>query len=200
MHGIHRQAGGPHYTRRLAALRQILLIRHGRSAHVHTGWIDRAAFFRWREAYEAAGIAEHETPPAALRELARAAGVVVASDAPRAITSAKAIHPAGPVVTSPLLRELEMLPPDFGALQLPLAGWGLAWLLAGAHATPEEVARARAAAAWIDELTKSHPTLPVVTHGSFRRLLANALLDAGWKASNDRRRIHHWSVYRLLRD
>lgn len=181
-------------------MREILLIRHGRSAHVHTGWMNRAAFFRWRDLYEAAGIADDEIAPSALQELARTAGVIVASDAARAVTSARAILADGQVITSPLLRELDMLPPNFGALRLPLAGWGLAWLLSGAHASPEEVARARAAAKWLDELTQEHQPLLVVTHGSFRRLLANELRAVGWKPSNDRRRLHHWSVYRLLRE
>lgn len=178
---------------------EILLIRHGRSAHVHTGWLDRAAFFRWRDAYEAAGIADDESAPAALRELARSAGAIVASDAPRAVASARAILEEGRIITSPLLRELDMVPPNFGALRLPLAGWGLAWLLSGANASAAEVERARAAAKWLDELTQEHRPLLVVTHGSFRRLLANELRAFGWTASNDRRRLHHWSVYRLLR-
>jgi len=65
----------------------ILLVRHARSAHVHRGFLDLAGFRRWREAYEAAGIDERDQPPAALKDLARGSGIIVASTAPRAFRS-----------------------------------------------------------------------------------------------------------------
>jgi broad specificity phosphatase PhoE len=73
--------------------RRIVLVRHGRSAHVHTGWIDRDGFLRWREAYEAAGLDPADAPPPALRELVASAEVIVASDAPRALASARLLAP-----------------------------------------------------------------------------------------------------------
>lgn len=100
---------------------EIVLVRHGRSAHVHAGWIDVHGFHRWREAYEAAGILPGEVPPAELLERARRAGVVVASDAPRAIESARLLSEGREVISSPLVRELDLPPPAVRALRLPLA-------------------------------------------------------------------------------
>src|SRR4051812_23503002 len=90
---------------------KILLVRHGRSAHVHVGSIDLAGFGRWREAYEAAGIHQHDQPPAALKALASASAVTVASTAARATESARLLAAEREVTTSPLLAELELLPP-----------------------------------------------------------------------------------------
>ena len=47
--------------------RRIVLVRHGPSAHTESpGWIDAAGVYRWREAYDAAGILAQSAPPAEL--------------------------------------------------------------------------------------------------------------------------------------
>jgi broad specificity phosphatase PhoE len=80
---------------------KIILVRHGRSGHVHSGWIDGATFLRWREAYEAAGIDSEDVPPRELSAAALGSGVLAASVARRAIESAKALAPGREVLTSP---------------------------------------------------------------------------------------------------
>ncbi|HET8774262.1 MAG TPA: hypothetical protein VFP80_10740 [Thermoanaerobaculia bacterium] len=180
-------------------MRRIYLVRHGRSAHVHAGWVDLAGFHRWRESYEAAAIAEGETPPAALQEIAATAGVVAASDAPRAIASAKLLRED--VVVSPLLRELELHPPRLRGVKLPLALWalsfGVQWLFRGTHATPDEEARAREAAEWLEQRAQDGPVV-AVTHHSFRALLAKALVSRGWQSGKPRRG-HPWSAWMLVK-
>jgi len=42
----------------------ILLVRHGRSAHKASRLLDLAKLVRWRDAYEAAGIDERDRSPA----------------------------------------------------------------------------------------------------------------------------------------
>ena len=166
---------------------------------MHAGWIDLAGFHRWRESYEAAAIVEGETPPAALMELAASARVVAASDAPRAIASAKLLRED--VVVSPLLRELELRPPNLRGVKLPLALWALAfgvqWLFRRTHATPEEEARAREAAEWLEGLAHDGPVV-AVTHHTFRALLAKALVTRGWQSGKPPRS-RHWSVWALAK-
>jgi broad specificity phosphatase PhoE len=186
---------------------EIFLIRHGRSAHVHSGWIDIQGFHRWREAYESAGILPTEVPPPELREIARRAGVIAGSDAPRAIGSALLLSEGREVITSPLLRELDLHPPSLRALRLPLAGWALAFgarwlyrtLTSRQHASAAEVARAREAADWLTGLARREGSVVVVTHASFRALLASALVADGWKGGWTSRRPRHWSVWPLTR-
>src|SRR5262245_4064608 len=105
---------------------RIALVRHGRPSHVHAGWITSSGFRAWREAYEAAGIRKEERVPAHLQHLADRADLVLASDAARAVASARLLAPGREIVVSPLLRELDLESPTLGGLRLPLAAWALA--------------------------------------------------------------------------
>ena len=53
---------------------RITLVRHGRSAHVHAGWLSAADVHAWRVAYDAAGLREGEQPPMPLRSVIRYTG------------------------------------------------------------------------------------------------------------------------------
>jgi broad specificity phosphatase PhoE/GNAT superfamily N-acetyltransferase len=184
---------------RFARRARILLVRHGRSAHVHRGWIDYDGFLRWRESYEAAGIHEAEVAPDALRDEA-ANAVIVASNAPRAIATAALLADDREVVVSPLVRELELPPPRLRGIRLPLPLWAIAFAIHAVikgHASPEEQARANEAADWVEGLARQHDSVLVVTHGAFRMLLAHALERRGWRAEGAQRGRGHWSVWRL---
>ena len=179
---------------------RILLVRHGRSAHVHAGWLSREEFLRWREAYEAAGIHENEVPPAELREVAKSVAVILASNAPRAIATAKMLAPEREIVIDARLRELELAPPHL-PLRMPWTMWALAFvvrsLLGRSHASAEEHARAREAAAMLDALARREGDLLVATHGSMRILLAKSLRQMGWQHDAQKRTSRHWSAWTL---
>ena len=100
--------------------RRILLVRHGRSAHVHRGWLDRAALERWSASYDAAAVHDDDAPPATLRALAREVGCVVASDMPRAIASAERLLGKGVAFeTFPQLREAPLWIPAWRRVASP---------------------------------------------------------------------------------
>jgi hypothetical protein len=132
-----------------------------------------------------------------LRELAGRARTVAASDAPRAVASAKLLRED--VVVSSRLRELDLHPPNLHRIRLPLALWalaiGLKWLMRRSHATPNEERRAAEAAAWLEALATDGAVV-AVTHHSFRALLARVLLARHWKVETPRRG-HHWSIWTL---
>jgi broad specificity phosphatase PhoE len=182
---------------------KIILIRHGRSAHVHAGWIDVHGFRRWREAYDAAGIAADDVPPPRVLELVRDAGLFVSSDVVRATESARALASGAQIVTSPLLRELSLPPPNLGKLRMPMIAWALAYgvrLLTNPHEhiTPAERERAQRAAQWLTELAAQHETIAVMTHATFRSLLAKTLQTDGWSSDSNRGNAH-WSAWTLQR-
>ncbi len=185
---------------------RIALVRHARSAHVHTGWIDAAGFRAWREAYEAAGIQEGGRVPEPLEELAGRAGLIVASDAPRAVATARLLAPGREIVVSPLLRELDLLSPDLGRLRLPLLAWAFAvggqvlvQTFRRRYPSAAETARIHSAAAWLEDLAAQHPLVVAVTHASFRLRLSSRLLKAGWRAESGRRSVRHLSAWILSR-
>lgn len=176
---------------------RITLVRHGRSAHVHAGWVDLDGFRRWRERYEAAGIDPNDPPPRDLHQLAASAGALVASDLRRAIESAQLLAPGKHVTISPLLRELDLTPPNV-PFRMPLAGWALAYMarwLRNGLATPAEKNRIDEAARWLTSLADTHATVVAVTHHSLRGLLAEALTRDGWTSTIPRRKSSHWSAW-----
>lgn len=177
---------------------RLVLVRHGRSAHGHAGLLDADGFRRWREAYEAAGILADEVPPPEVASLADASAQIVASEAPRAVESARLLARGRDVLTSPLLRELDLPPPAI-PLRMPLPAWalaiGLRSLVAGGHATAEERARVAEAAAWLSSLAAERGCVVAVTHATFRSLLAKKLLAEGWRRETAKQRSMHWSAW-----
>ncbi|HVE71420.1 MAG TPA: hypothetical protein VNI54_08640 [Thermoanaerobaculia bacterium] len=176
--------------------RTITLVRHGRSAHVHTGWLDFDGFLRWRESYELAPIADDDLPPRELCTLAENAAIV-ASNAPRAITSAQRLAPDREVTISPLLRELELPPPRMFNLRLPPLVWALAFLLRGLRPSGEEAQRAAEAAKLLDTLAREKGSVVAATHGAVRPAIARELVRLGWAHDGGRRGTHHWSAWTL---
>ena len=181
---------------------RIALVRHARSSHVHRGWIDAAGFRTWREAYEAAGIQDGERAPASLADLAKEAGFIVASDAPRAAETARLLAPGRDIGLSPLLRELDLESPGLGGVRLPLLAWAfavggriLAQTIRGRYPPSVEVARINAAATWLENLAVQNGLVVAVTHASFRRRLAARLVKDGWQAEPGRRSVRHWSTW-----
>ena len=187
---------------------RVLLIRHGRTSHVHEGGpLDRAGIERWRKACDLAGIAEGDHPPVALRAEVAQADVLAASDLPRAVTSVAALAPGRTFTVSTLLREVPLPIPSV-PLRAPLAVWSalihLRWgldILRGRDVSKEAKSQAEAAATWCivaGRETRTR-TIAVVTHGVFRRLLAKQLVSEGWRFEPGARSYDHWSTWRLRR-
>ena len=181
---------------------RIALVRHARSSHVHAGWITASGFRAWRESYEAAGIRDDERAPANLEHLVRQAGLVLSSDAPRAVSSARLLAPGREIVVSPLLSELDLEGPSLGGLRLPLWAWSLAvggsiLLLTLRRQYPSAAERDRVdgASAWLEQLASQHPLIVAVTHGMVRRQLSARLRQMGWRSEPGGGSLRHWSAW-----
>ena len=186
--------------------RQIHLVRHGPSAHIHTGWIDAQGFRAWRQKYEAAGVRDGQQPPERVVNLLRHAGIVVASDTLRARESASLLAPGMHVSTSPLLRELELRGPSLGPLRLPLFMWAIAvgsrtgaLRLIGRYPGPAEEARVAEAANWLSQLSETRGSVVAVTHASFRKLVSRRLRASAWRCEGSARSLRPWSVWSHLK-
>jgi len=97
-------------------MRRIILVRHGRSSHLPSAWVDAAGVDAWLRAYDAAGLAVGETPPGSLREVASRAGLVVTSDMPRAVETAALLAARPTIRESSLLREAPLPVPSIRRL------------------------------------------------------------------------------------
>ena len=185
---------------------RIILVRHGPSSHVHSGGlIDRAGVERWRDSYDSAGIQTHCRPPEALIDIAARATHIIASDLRRALGSAKKLAPDREIQVSGVFREAPLAVPNWPT-RLPLAAWAifihLGWIyriVRGTDASDEQLARAAAAAELLADLATVDSTSLVVTHGVFRRLLADQLRHRGWTAVGRVGGYRHWSAWTFAR-
>lgn len=185
--------------------RRLLLVRHGRSSYTHDErWLDLESVHRFERGYNEAGIREDDLPPPELVELARSS-LIVSSDMPRAIASARRLVPDCQALISPLLREIAIEPPRWIVVPMPVEVWDTIhywkWtyrLLRGAD--HDAVRRARAAAGWLAECAGTAESTCVVTHGGFRRVLHVQLLASGWKPAPGPRTFANWSAWGYWRD
>lgn len=179
----------------------IHLVRHGRSALTHDGrWIDVAGFDRFVEAYDDAGIATSEQPGAELVALSAPATRIFASDMRRAIESAERLAFGRPIVTSPLVREVTVALPRI-PIPLPLDVWdtvcNAVWMVrswTGADGNGA-ILRAREAARWLAAGAVDNDPLVVVTHGTFRALVARELEGIGTRQTSGKLDFRNWSVW-----
>ena len=185
---------------------RVLLIRHGRTSHVHEGGLlDRAGFERWRRACDLAGLAEDDIPSPHLAAEVAQADILAASDMPRAVTSVAVLAPGRTFTVSTLLREVPLPIPSV-PIRAPLpvwnalihARWGLD-IVRGRDVSREARSQAEAAATWCVVAAREARTgtVAVVTHGVFRRLLAKQLVAEGWRFEPGLRSHGHWSIWRL---
>lgn len=186
---------------------RLVLVRHATSAHPQPRTMNIDGFRAWRAAYEAAGIRADERVPDELARLVRNADLVVSSDAPRAVQSARLIAPSAGIEPSPLLRELDLEGLDLRGLTLPFHAWALvvglrtlAQSLRGRYPSPEESARIARAVAWLTQLAEGRELVVVVTHASFRRRLARELQQAGWSHDTGPRGLAPWSAWWMTRN
>jgi broad specificity phosphatase PhoE len=126
---------------------------------------------------------------------------IVSSDLLRAVGSAETLAPNRQIRVSSLLREAPLAIPDWPT-RLPLRGWDIlmhiGWrfrIVRGTDATEEDRARAAAAADWLEGIVADGSTALVVTHGVFRRLLANHLNGRGWTGHGRTGGYAHWSAW-----
>src|SRR5262249_26978672 len=108
---------------------------------------------------------------------------------------------------SPLFREAPLRIPSLGRVRAPLALWALLihlqWgldVVRGLDVEDEVRSRRVEAANWCVRACRDHgPTsvVAVVTHGVFRRALAQALATTGWTMRGRRRSYAPWSMWEL---
>lgn len=163
---------------------KIILMRHGKPLLPRMGWIAPADIAHWIEHYNRSEVTTEDMPNVSV-DLATSAACVVASTAPRALSSVAALGHT-PSVTDAMFCEAALphapwrfprLPPAVGA-----AFFRLLWFFGYSHGSDSfraTQARAKAAAEKLVDLAKSGSVL-LVGHGIMNRLIAKELLTLGW--------------------
>jgi broad specificity phosphatase PhoE len=181
--------------------RRILLVRHGRSAHVADGrWLNADGVRDFLRAYDAAEIALDDAPPPTLVDAATTADVIMSSDLPRALASARRLAPGRTIAPTPLLREIQLGAPTWVRVPVPIIVWDVLHYLRWSYqlfrkVSSADIQRAEAAIDWLTAQVDEDSTAVVITHGSFRRLLAARLEEKGWRPGAERRSYDNWSSW-----
>lgn len=178
----------------------ITIARHGLPACDRHARMDWRGYETWWEAYDRAGLAEGQTPPASLMEEIRQARTLFASTLPRAIETARAAGPGREVIADPVFLEAPLPPPPLGG-RYRAKTWGVyartAWWLGHARGLETRQDAERRAAAAAAKLTEAAAEGGVVlcAHGWFNRMIRPELRARGWRCVRDGGDVY-WSFRR----
>lgn len=183
----------------------IILARHGEpdlSRRVRLNW--RGYKYWWR-LYDEAGLKPGQHAPKIIKALAREADMVISSDLPRAVETAKKAKGAMPDIQEPLLVEAGLPPPNLGYIRLKPRMWGilarLSWMMGfsgEAESQKDAKIRAEKAADVLSDHASGGKMLFVAAHGWFNRMIRPALKRRGFKCVEDHGDLH-WSYRRFER-
>jgi broad specificity phosphatase PhoE len=182
---------------------KIVLLRHGRSQIPAWPRIPPRDMGQWIDACNQSGIAPDFPPPAVTLEAVGACRVLICSDWPRSVESARSLTGSDPYLIDPLFRELGL---PHGDAAFPLANpknwvtfFRLLWFI-GYRRNSESLAegklRAKAAAAKLAGLAQVHGPVLLAGHGMMNRFIAAELRRSGWRGpKTPGRRYWEFGVY-----
>jgi broad specificity phosphatase PhoE len=183
----------------------IVLARHGEPALSRKVRLDSEGYRRWWARYEDGGLLDGQTPPEALKALAREAHAVFASTRLRSIETARAVAGDRSFVEDPLFIEAPLPPPRFPSfLKFSPRAWGVIarfWWWVFDHHDGEESrrqakARAREAAQELVEAAADGRDVLVLAHGFFNGMIGVELGRLGWRCVRDEG-FRYWSARRF---
>lgn len=181
-------------------LADLVLVRHGRPDMNRQVWLTWRDYRDWWDAYNQAGLAPGEEPPAAIAALAARADLVIASTLPRARATAAALaKKPQQIVYDNVFVEAPLPSPPIPFIRLKPGVWGvvsrIVWWLgysAGGESRAEASARAEEAADRLEDIAHGQELVVLCAHGWFNRMIRGVLRRRGWRCAHDGRD-HYWS-------
>lgn len=168
----------------MAVAREIILMRHGQPDLVMAGKRSARDMKRWIEAYDLSEVVDQPAPEGSVA-LAATARVIVASTAPRALTSVRALG-LQPVLVDALFCEAQLPHGRWTLPRLSPFTWAfilrVLWLCGFSgkvESAREARMRAGRAAQRLQSLADEGPVL-LLGHGIMNRMIAKQLEAAGW--------------------
>lgn len=174
-----------------SAVGWIVVGRHGRPALSRDVRITAPQFRDWWRQYDAGGLAEGQTPPPALLQVAAAADLVLASTLQRSIETAQAVAGDKNVLQDPVFVEAALPPPPVFGRRSP-SEWGVwarcAWwfgVSGGEESRRAAEQRAEQAARRLIGEAEQGRNVLLCAHGWFNRMMRPVLLREGWRCAVD---------------
>ena len=172
----------------------VILARHGEPALSRRCRLSADQYREWWADYEIGGLAEGQTPPAALQHIADQAGFIIASTRLRSVETAQALSCGRAFAEDPIFVEAPLPPPHWPHwLKLSPRIWGVVsrfwWWWFNHHDSQESRAEAEARAAeaarQLADLASSGQDVLVVAHGFFNAMVGRALGQVGWRCTSN---------------
>ena len=185
----------------------ITLARHGEPALSRQIRLNAPEYGEWWARYELGGLKDGQAPPTQLIEIAREAGVIIASTRRRSIETAQAVVAGRAFATDPTFIEAPLPPPPW-PLWLRMSPKRLGffarfwwWFFnnhGGQETRAEAEVRAGKAADLLVELADGGQDVLVVAHGFFNWVIAAARKKRGLAKLVDEGH-GYWSLKRFRR-
>jgi broad specificity phosphatase PhoE len=170
-------------------------------------WIGHAAFARFIDDYQAAGLDGENQPPTELIDLVKGTKRVFASELERSTQSARAILPKAEIVSTPLFTEAPLASPPVPGIRLKAPVWAVisrvAWhggFKPGIESYAQSKLRARKAVDVLIAEAEREGTAVLVAHGYFNAILGRILRLKGWRRSLGSHRARFWNTVIYERD
>lgn len=186
---------------------RIVLVRHGRPAMGRSRWIGHAAFARFIDDYQAAGLDGDTSPPDELREMIKGTKRVFSSDLERSSQSARALLPHAELVSTPLFTEAPLASPPVPGIRLKAPAWAVmarvAWhggFKPGIESYGQAKTRAKEAVEILISEAEREGTAVLVAHGYFNAILGRVLRLRGWRKTFGAHRARFWNAVVYERD
>ncbi len=166
---------------------RITLLRHGKPVIPSLKKLSASAFYSWVLEYNASGLCASSKPATQTFNYAKECNVIVCSNLPRSIESAKALSSTEAFLSDAVFNEADLPVANWHLLKLSPGVWAVIfrvlWLL-GYSRNVESFAQAKvraiAAVKTLTEIANEYESVLLVGHGVYNRLLANELRRSGW--------------------
>jgi broad specificity phosphatase PhoE len=170
-------------------------------------WIGHAAFARFIDDYQAAGLDRDNRPPAELFDLVSGARRVFSSDLERSSQSARLLLPNAEIVSTPLFTEAPLASPPVPGIRLKAPAWAVmarvAWhggFKPGIESYGQAKQRARKAIDILVAEAEREGIAVLVAHGYFNAILGRVLKLKGWRKLQGAHRARFWNAVLYERD
>jgi len=167
---------------------KIVLIRHGKPDIPKPGKIRAREVHQWIKSYNAAGLKLDHKPSKEAIEIASNCKVVVCSDLPRSMESARALGVRGIDFTDSMFREARLPYSCFPSPKLSPRIWEVLsrvfWFFgysSNGESFREAKRRASNGANRLKEIAENTGSVILVGHGFVNRFIAKELLLNGWQ-------------------
>ena len=166
---------------------EVILIRHGKPIIPPLKKLSPLMFNKWVRLYNASGLCSTSLPTEEALKIASRCNVIVCSELPRSIESAKALDEGKIILKSSVFNEADLPISSWRFPRFSPKVWAVyfrvLWFFGysrNSESYKEAKIRAAEAVNILKELAEINESVLFVGHGVYNRIVANELKSTGW--------------------